>query len=67
MKIYKCDLCGKTFDEFDEQENFGLHYDTIGYGSAFDGETIDIDMCCNCFDKLMKNYVLPQMKTLNNE
>lgn len=60
MKIYKCDLCGKEFDEFDKQEGFGLHYDSIGYGSKYDGETIDVDMCCDCFDKMIDDYIIPQ-------
>lgn len=59
MKIFKCDLCGKEFDEFDTQEDFGIHYNSIGYGSKFDRETIDVDMCCACFDKMMGEYITP--------
>ena len=51
MKIHKCDLCGKFFNAFDEQEHFGLHYHNVGYGSKYDGCHIDIDMCCDCFAK----------------
>lgn len=64
MKIFKCDLCCKDFDEFDTQENFGLHYSSVGYGSKFDGESIDVDMCCGCFDKMMENYIIPQIVKL---
>ena len=64
MKIFKCDLCGKELNEFDMQENFGLHYSKIGYGSKFDGKTIDIDMCCSCFDKMMDKYITPKIKKL---
>lgn len=60
MRILKCDLCGKEFDEFDTQENFGLHYSDIGYGSKFDGETMDVDMCCGCFDKMINEYIIPR-------
>lgn len=61
MKILKCDFCGKELNELDSQENFGFHYQHIGYGSRYDGESIDIDLCCNCFDKMMSDYVLPKM------
>lgn len=64
MKIFKCDLCGKELNEFDMQENFGLHYSNIGYGSKFDGESIDVDICCTCFDKMMDEYITPQIKKL---
>lgn len=62
MKIHKCDLCGKFFNAYDEQEEFGLHYCHIGYGSKYDSCDIDIDMCCDCFDKMMEEYVEPRLK-----
>lgn len=61
MKILKCDLCGKIFNLYDEQEKFGLHYNNIGYGSAYDGQDIHIDMCCDCFDNLMADYIVPRL------
>ena len=62
MKIHKCDLCGKFFNAFDEQEHFGLHYHNVGYGSKYDRCHIDIDMCCDCFDKLMTEYIERKLK-----
>ena len=62
MIIHKCDLCGKFLNEYDEQENFGLHYNNIGYGSKYDGCNINIDMCCECFDKMMKDYIQPRLQ-----
>ena len=47
-----CNICGKEFDMWDQQEGFGLHYH-VGYGSKFDGDRIQVDMCCDCFDELM--------------
>jgi len=47
-----CNICGKIFDQWDEQEDFGLHCN-VGYGSTYDGDLIDLDMCCDCFDKLI--------------
>ena len=53
-----CNICGNIFDMLDEQEHFGIHYD-VGYGSTHDGERIDVDFCCKCFDRLI-DCLLPQ-------
>ena len=52
-----CNLCGKEFNAYDEQESFGIHT-RVGYGSRFDGDSIDLDLCCECFDKLMYDLIL---------
>lgn len=67
MKIFKCDFCGKELDELDTQEGFGFHHPHIGYGSQYDGESIDIDLCCDCFDKMMEEYVEPKLKITRGE
>ena len=54
-----CTLCGKELDVWDKQENFGFNYQ-VGYGSKFDLSTINVKLCCKCFDKLMDNYILPK-------
>lgn len=46
-----CNLCGKEFDIWDEQEDFGFSYD-VGYGSDYDGEHLEAHFCCACFDKI---------------
>lgn len=51
MSCY-CDRCGKAFDEWDRQESFAIKY-FVGYGSKYDGETIDMDLCCSCFDHIV--------------
>lgn len=51
MRKCFCNMCGKQFDLWDEQEKFGFHYH-VGYGSKHDGETIDVDLCCDCFDQV---------------
>lgn len=50
-----CNVCGKEFSDYDEQEHIGLH-SQIGYGSKHDGDIIDLDICCDCFD--VEHYVL---------
>lgn len=59
-KVTICNKCGKHFDQFDEAANFGLHY-KVGYGSIYDNTDINLDLCCDCFDSLMK-YIIPLCK-----
>ena len=55
-----CNICGKDFDKLDEAENFGLHY-KVGYGSVHDGDEIDLDLCCSCFDEFI-DYIISRCK-----
>ena len=47
---------GYIFDSEYEQEDLGLHT-RFGYGTKFDGDSIDLDICCDCFDKLMDKFI----------
>lgn len=59
--IKTCNLCGKKFDRWDEEENFCFHH-RFGYGSAYDGYQLHLNLCCHCFDSLMDELV-PRCKT----
>lgn len=61
MKKTICNICGKEFDLWDEQESFGFQHH-VGYGSKFDGDRIHVDLCCDCFDDMMDTYILPKCK-----
>lgn len=50
-----CNYCGEELDLFDRQENFSIHKDQIGYGSAFDGDGVHLRLCCKCFDEIVSN------------
>lgn len=52
-----CNLCGKEFDEIDKCVGFGIHT-RVGYGSKFDTDDVDLDLCCECFDKFMDKLIL---------
>ena len=59
-RLKVCNMCGKTFDFWDNQESFCFdHY--IGYGSTHDFERIRLNLCCNCFDKVI-DWIIPQCK-----
>ncbi len=51
-----CNVCGKAFDEWDEQENFGFDYH-VGYGSKYDLRHLKAHICIGCFDKLMDGFI----------
>lgn len=44
-----CNLCGDPLDIFDKQENLTIST-TLGYGSAHDGEKLELRFCCACMD-----------------
>lgn len=50
--IIRCNICGKEFNDFDEDFEFGVHW-RIGYGSQHDGDKVDLDLCPECFDKFI--------------
>ena len=59
--VYKairvCTMCGKTFDDWDLQENNHIkHY--FGYGSKHDLQIFEADLCSNCYDKII-DTILP--------
>lgn len=51
MRKVFCNRCGKELDEFDSFNNFHWDYH-IGYGSLYDGDHFEIDLCCPCFDEV---------------
>lgn len=59
--MYKtiCNMCGKEFDRWDEEENFSFH-SMIGYGSKYDMSEFDLDLCCNCMDRMLDEYLIPE-------
>lgn len=61
VKIKYCNVCGKEFDTYDYLNNFHIAMNA-GYGSEFDGESIGVDFCCRCLDRLMTDYIIPKSK-----
>lgn len=55
-KAVRCNLCGKKFELWDEEENFCFRH-RFGYGSAYDGYLLNLNLCCKCFDRLMDELV----------
>lgn len=53
QKETRCNVCGKLLDEFDILNGFSIG-GKIGYGSEFDGDDLDLNLCCDCMDSLIK-------------
>lgn len=60
MTVIKCNCCGKAINNQRHPYGLGVHK-KIGYGSKFDGQEIEIDLCCNCLDKLL-NLMIKKFK-----
>jgi hypothetical protein len=51
-----CNVCGKPIDQICEDQAVVSIHNRIGYGSKYDGDEIDLDICCDCFDKLIDDF-----------
>ena len=52
----KCSKCGKEFDEWDERNDFLINH-IPSYGSIYDGERIQIRLCCKCMDDFFESIL----------
>lgn len=57
MKNYICNKCGKPFDMWDENEHFHI-YTKFGYGTKFDGDELQLDLCCSCIEELVDSCTI---------
>lgn len=60
-----CNKCGKKMDMWDIQENFSIQRN-LGYGSKYDGDDLDLDLCCDCMDKLIESCMISPVTDRGN-
>lgn len=60
-------IAGKELDLFDLQEDFSIHRQHIGYGSIHDGDNVDLQLCCDCFDKLVSECNVSPIEEVDDE
>lgn len=53
----RCNRCGSHLDFFDQQENFHITSD-LGYGTIYDGQSLDLHLCCHCMEELISSCVI---------
>lgn len=61
-----CNLCGKKLDTWDKQEEFAI-YRLLGYGTRYDGEFLELDLCCECMDKLIEMCAISPIVDTNTK
>lgn len=52
-----CNKCGRVFNIWDTQENFSIKR-SLGYGTIYDGDELDINLCCECMEKLIEECII---------
>ncbi len=57
-----CNMCGKPFDLFDFQNNFSIDR-YAGYGSIYDEEHVQLDLCCECMDDIISNCKISPLES----
>lgn len=55
-KSIRCTMCNKILNEFDINGDFSYHK-WIGYGSKYDENRLDVELCGECFDKVVSFIV----------
>lgn len=53
----RCNRCGKTLDLWDVQEDFRIRRH-LGYGTKYDGDILDLQICCKCMDKMIEECAI---------
>ena len=48
-KEITCNKCGK--------KNFSV-YRRLGYGTKYDGDDLELDLCCDCMEKLIDECII---------
>lgn len=49
-----CSRCGKSIDMFDEMSGISVKK-PLGFGSQYDGQFLNIRLCCECTDELIRS------------
>lgn len=61
-KEFYCNKCGKKMDIFDIEAQFSFQRQ-LGYGSKYDGDNLDLDLCCDCMDVLIDECVISPVES----
>lgn len=59
--LIPCNMCGKNLNTWDVLENFSINAN-LGYGTKYDGNTLELHLCCSCMEKLIEECVIFPIK-----
>lgn len=57
MKIKSCDKCKRVEDVEGNCQEFAIIKHTFGYGTVYDGRSVELDICEDCFIELFKEQL----------
>lgn len=55
-----CNKCGSGIDKANERDCFSIS-SRIGYGSKYDGDSLELDLCYDCLDEILQ-IIIPKCK-----
>lgn len=61
-----CNKCGRELDMWDRQEDFTIKKH-LGYGTIYDGDRLELKLCCKCLEELVEECKVSPIETENNE
>lgn len=56
-----CNMCGSGFETTDMTGGLSL-YTRLGYGTKYDGDDLELDLCCKCTETLIENCRVSPIK-----
>lgn len=62
-----CNICGRELDIIDEHEDYSIIKHPLGYGTKYDGDDLDLHICCDCLEKLIQNCNITPLTALGEE
>lgn len=65
MREVYCNMCGKKMTGFEKSNAFNMS-GVAKYGSRFDGERFEIDLCTECLDTLISKCKITPIDSLEN-
>ena len=64
-KATYCNMCGKRLEFYDKQAGFSIHRD-LGYGTKYDGDHLDLDLCCTCMEHIIDQCKITPLAALRD-
>lgn len=56
LHTYVCNKCNNEFDLYDIHNGIKIRK-RMGYGSLYDEDTVELNLCTKCFDKLINDCI----------
>lgn len=53
-----CNRCGQELDFWDRQEDFSIRKERLGFGTRYDGDSMNLRLCCGCMNSLIESCLI---------